>query len=216
MSNNTFKGANTSFPNTGIHFLLAEIVKFRKQLTVRSELRSQSGWDNSLNNYMVAELEKLRDTIENIAYNPDNITQEELESQASDTTRSLADDYNARALASDNVLMPVGVVYDVVWDLTGANSDLPQMTPDNCPNDVFRSFITLLDRLFVESTRLDSRFQATHITKYEAVMLVSLINQLYTLCQRKGGEANKSDTPQGTLPSQEPLTFMGKDAKNSE
>lgn len=204
---NTFKGANLAFPNTGVHFLLAEIIKFRKQLTLRSEFRSQSGWDNSLNAYMVKELEKLRDTVENISYNPDEFAQEELEEQAADTTRSLADDYNIRALASDNVLMPVGVERQVVWDLTGQDADLPQLSPQNCPNDAARAFVTLLDRLFVEATRLDSRHQTDHITKYESVMLVSLLNQLYTLTQRKGGEENKSDIPQGTLPSQEVETF---------
>ena len=106
---NTFKGANTEFPNLGIHFILAEIIKFRKQLTVRQEFKSQSGWNNALNRYMVTEIEKLGDTLENITYNPDNLTLEELESQAGDSTRNVADDYNELALTQDNVLMPVGV-----------------------------------------------------------------------------------------------------------
>ena len=50
---NTFVGANLEFPNLGIHFILAEIIKLRKQLTIRQEFLSQSGWDNSLNNYMI-------------------------------------------------------------------------------------------------------------------------------------------------------------------
>ena len=103
---NTFDGANLEFPNIGIHFVLAEIVKFRKQLTVRQEFRSQSGWDNALNSYMIEELEKLADTLENITYNPDVVPKEVLELQSADTTRSLADDYNAYALAHDNVVMP--------------------------------------------------------------------------------------------------------------
>ena len=40
---NTFKGVNLEFPNLGIHFMLAEVIKFRKQLTVRQEFKSQSG-----------------------------------------------------------------------------------------------------------------------------------------------------------------------------
>ena len=58
-SQNSFSGANLDFPNEGIHFLLAEVIKFRKQLTVRDEFRSQSGWADNLNRYMVTELEKL-------------------------------------------------------------------------------------------------------------------------------------------------------------
>ena len=206
---NTFDGANSKFPNLGLHFFVAEVIKFRKQLTVRSELRSQSGWDNALNHYMVVQLEALADTLETITYNPDHFAQEELEEQAGDTTRSLGDDYNERALSSDNVLMPVGSVRETVWKLDGADVDIPQLTPANCPNDTFRAFVTGLDRVYCEATRTDSRHQTDNITKYESTVLRALLNSLYTLTQRKGGEVNKSDIPQGTLPSQEAATFKG-------
>ena len=206
---NTFKGANTEFPNLGIHFILSEIIKFRKQLTVRQEFKSQSGWNNALNRYMVTEIEKIGDTLENITYTPDALTQEELEAQAADTTRSVADDYNEVALTQDNVLMPVGVNRTVTWDLSGTDVDIPQLHPGNCPNDAARSFIAALDNLFVELTRVDSRHQPYSLTKYESVMIRSLLNVLYTLTQRKGGEVNRSDIPTGTLPSDEASTFGG-------
>ena len=206
---NTFKGANTEFPNLGIHFILSEIIKFRKQLTVRQEFKSQSGWNNALNRYMVTEIEKIGDTLENITYNPDALTQEELEAQAADTTRAVADDYNDVALTQDNVLMPVGVNRTVTWDLTGNDVDIPQLHPGYCPNDAARSFIVGLDNLFVELTRVDSRHQPYSLTKYESVMVRSLLNVLYTLTQRKRGEINRSDIPTGTLPSDEPSTFGG-------
>jgi len=209
MNQNTFTGANLVFQNDGIHFLLSEVIKFRKQLTVRDEFKSQSGWQDSLNLYMADELEKLADTLENITYNPDEATREELEAQAANTERSLSDDYNIKALTSDNVLMPVGVARPVVWDLTGADVDLPQLTPQDCPNDHARSFVTGLDMFFVELTRLDSRFQTQTITKNESVMMRSILNTLYTITQRKGGEVNKSDIASGTLPSQNTDTFVG-------
>ena len=204
---NTFLGANLEFPNLGIHFLLAEVVKFRKQLTVRQEFRSQSGWNDGLNRYMITELEKLGDTLENITYNPDGFSLEELEAQAGDTTRTLEEDYNEFALTQDNVLMPVGVNRTLSWDLTGTDVDIPQLTPQICPNDYARTFVAALDNFFVELTRLDSRHQPYAITKYESVMMRSLLNVLYTLTQRKGGEANRSDVPTGTLPSEEGGTF---------
>ena len=204
---NTFVGTNMEFPNLGIHFVLAELIKFRKQLTVRQEFRSQSGWDNALNSYMVEELEKVADTLENITYNPDPTPKEVLEVQAADMTRSLNDDYNVNALSLDNVVMPSAAPKRVVWDLSGTDLDIPQMTPENCPNDSARSFITALDRTFVAMTRLDSRFQPTMITKYESTMMRSMLNVLYTITQRKGGEAMRSYIPTGTLPSQEDGTF---------
>ena len=204
---NTFTGANVEFPNLGIHFILAEVIKFRKQLTVRQEFKSQSGWNNALNRYMVTEIEKLGDTLENITYNPDVLTLEELEAHAGDSTRNVADDYNELALTQDNVLMPVGVNRKVTWDLSGADVDIPQLHPGNCPNDAARSFTAALDNFFVELTRVDSRQQPYSVTKYESVMMRSLLNILYTLTQRKGGEINRSDIPTGTLPSGESATF---------
>jgi len=206
---NTFAGANLEFPNLGIHFILAELIKFRKQLTVRQEFLSQSGWDNALNGYMVTELEKLADTLENVTYNPDVVPKEVLELQAADTGRSLSEDYNAYALAQDDVVMPTGRPRKVVWDLTGTDPDLPQLTPVNCPNDSARTFVTQLDNVFVELTRLDSRWQPMMITKYESVMIRAMLTTLYTITQRKGGEPNRSDIPVGTLPSHEASTFGG-------
>lgn len=209
MAQNTFSGSNMQFANDGVHFLLAEIIKFRKQLAVRDEFKSQSGWSDPLNRYMVTELEKLADTLEVITYNPDPNTQEELEAFASDTTRSLEDDYNPLALNIDNVPMPNSPDREVVWDLTGNDADIPQMTPVNCPNDAARAFVTELDSVFVTATRLDSRFQQNSITKYESVMMRNKLGTLYAMCQRKGGEVNKSDIPTGTLPTQDPATFNG-------
>ena len=207
--NNTFSGANLEFPNLGVHFVLAEIIKFRKQLTIRQEFRSQSGWSNALNNYMIEELEKLADTLENITYNPDVIPKEILELQSADTTRGLSDDYNAYAMSHDNVVMPTARPRQIVWDLSGNDPDIPQMTVENCPNDAARGFLTGVDHFFVEVTRLDSRHQPLMITKYESTMMRALLNILYTLTQRKGGEDNRSDIPVGTLPSQESGTFLG-------
>lgn len=206
---NTFNGANLSFPNDGVHFMLAEIIRFRQQLTVRPEFKSLSGWTDALNAYMVEELERLSDTLENITYNPDDIDKDALEEQAGDTSRTLEDDYNNVALTADNTLLPAFPDRPVQWDLSGSDVNIPQLNKDNCPNDFGRSFITALDVLFVMMTRLDSRWQPMTITKQESVMVRTQLNAMYTLCQRKGGEINKPDIPTGTLPSQDPETFKG-------
>lgn len=206
---NTFTGANLVFPNEGIHFMLAEIMKFRKQLTVRPEFKSQSGWTDALNNYMIEELERLSDTLENITYNPDKENKEVLEGQAADTTRTLLQDYSDRSLTADNVLLPAVPERPIVWDLSGNSPDFPQITPASHPNDFGRAFVTKLDYLFVMLTRLDSRHQPVTITKSESAMVRTALNTLYTICQRKGGESNKSDVPTGTLPSEEVNTFKG-------
>lgn len=206
---NTFKGARLEFANLGIHFLTSEIIKFRKQLTVRQEFKSESGWDNAMNEYMIRELNKLRDTIENIAYNPSKKPLEELKAEAADTTRTVQEDYDETSISSDNLLMPVAATRPIIWDLTGTDVNLPQIDEVSHPNDAARAFITTLDHLFKESTRIDSVEQSLTITKYEATMLITYLNVMFTICQRKGGEKNRSDIPTGTLPADEPTTFQG-------
>lgn len=208
---NSFEGANLTFNNRGIHFILAEIMTFRKQLTkrIQQEFQSQSGWDNALNSWMVECLEKIADSLENITYHPTSQSKDELEAQAADTTRTLLEDYNGTAIAADNTVMPVAPPKVVVWKLDGTDADIPQVTPANCPNDFARLFIIGLDEVFTQLTRLDSRFAPFIITKSESVMIRSLLEALITITQRKGGEAARMDIPSGTLNVHEPTTFKG-------
>lgn len=206
---NSFTGAHTKFANKGIHAMLAEIIKFRKQLVVRPEFKSQSGWTNALNAYMIEELEKLSDTLEHITYKPDpDKTKDVLESEAADTTRTLAQDHNVSALSADNVLGAPAREWPIAWDLSGADVDIPQVDPKSMPNDWARSFVVYLDEMFVALTQLDSRFQPVTITKDDSARVRNVyLVPLFTICQRKGGEVNKSDIPAGTLTSQFPSTF---------
>lgn len=205
----TFYGAVLSFPNRGIHAVLAEIIKFRRQAVLRSEFLSQSGWGDALNAYMVRELEKIKETVSRITYNPDARTKEEIERDAANVETTLAGGFNAASINTDDILVSSSQSIPIVWDLI-SDPNIPQLTPDNCPNDVARMFITGLDHLFVQCTRLDSRYQPQMITKSESAMIINgYLNPLYTICQTKGGEANKSDIPTGVLPSLEETTFKG-------
>lgn len=210
---NSFTGANLTLRNTSLHTLLAEIIKFRKQLIVRPEFQQQSGWDNAINRYLMTNLEALNDTIENITYNEDvDRTKDEREGAAADTSGSLAKNYadGVYSIHSDNVPMPVLPERPVLWALDGSDPDIPQPTEEIFHNDFARIFIKGLDNFFVTVTRLDSRHQMQGITKNEGEMLQALLDELYTITQRKGGEDNRVDIPQGTLPSEEPNTFNAK------
>ena len=206
---NTFDGANMAFNNQGIMMILAETIKVRKQMTVREEKNSQSGWNDALNALMMESIEAINQSVKRVTYNPDDISKDEEEARAADTGITQDDIWNERALSADNVVMPSGPVRDVIWDLTGGDPDIPQLNQHNCPNDFFRAFVTGLDNFFVHTSRLDSRWNAMTINKYESVQLIASLNALYTITQVKGGEVNRSDTPTGTMPSQEASTFNG-------
>ena len=178
---NSFKGTVMAFPNRGIHFAFDEGMKFRVQLTKRllNEWKSQSGWDDAMNRYIQVELEKLADTLERTTYNPHTKTQEELEAEAADTSRSLADDYDGLSLTHDNVLDSVQLEIPLEYDLSGSDVDIPQLDQINCPNDVARNFVRGLDLYLGSLTRLDSRHQSNMITKYDSVKSRQRLNELW-------------------------------------
>ena len=204
---NTFRGYQPETNNRGIYALCEEIINLRKQLTVRDEIKSHSGWSDSLNHFMIGRLERIADTLESVTYMPAPKTQEELEADAADTTRTLLEDYDVYSVNTDNVLLPAGRSIPFRWQLDGSDPDIPQLTTANCPNDWMFNFITDLDSIFTDITRLDSRSQSSTITKYESVMIRARLNELIAITQRKGGEVNRNDVPTGTLPSQEPGTL---------
>ena len=208
---NSFTGANLDVRNAGIRMILSEVMTFRKQLVVRSEFQSQSGWNTQLNQYMMRQLERISDTIRRITYNPENKQQQELALEAADTERNLEDDFNEMSLSVDNVVLPSSpaISHLLPWDLSGNHPDVPQLTPENCPNDAGRAFVQHLDEFFVQMTRLDSRHEPYQISKMESAMASALLNVAYTICIVKGGEASRAEIPTGTLPSQDVNTFTG-------
>lgn len=203
---NSFNGLVTVFANRGIHFAVDETMKFRMQLTKRlmNEYKSQSGWNNAMNRYMMTELEKLNHTLSRITTNESTKTKEELEAEAADTGRTLADTYSGVSLHHDDVLGPVQIPMPLEYDFSGTDVDIPQLTHENCPNDVARNFVRLLDRYITELTRLDERHQAQMITKNGSQMMKTMLDEMYTLCMVKGGEENRSDIPSGVLNRDEP------------
>ena len=208
----TFTGMVMSFVNRGIHTLLAEGLKLRKQLTQRVEFRSQSGWNDALNHYIMTELEALAQTVKRATYSPSDSDPAAAKAtriaEAKDTSTTLASAFDGQSVNGDDIVLPASTLTgDVPYDLSGAHEDFPQPTPDLILNDFGRILITGLDRFLVAATQLDSRSQPVTINAMESAQLLALLNELYALCMVKGGEENRSETPTGLMPSQAAETF---------
>ena len=208
----TFTGMVKAFPNRGIHFLVAEVLKVRRQLSVRAEFRSQSGWNDSLNAYIKRQLEALAQTVKRVTYSPSgsdpDAVKEKRVQEAKDTSTGLAEAFDGKSINSDDLVMPSGTLpREIPYDLSGAHPDYPQPTPDTVLNDFGRMLIIGLDHFLVIATQLDSRTQPVTINAMESAQLLNLLNELYAMCMKKGGEENRSETPTGLLPSQVSETF---------
>lgn len=209
---NTFTGAVLAFPNRGIHFMIAEVMTLRKQLFLRTEFKSQSGWNDAMNQYLKDELEKIAQTVKRITYSPSGddpaVVREARIAEAKDTAKKLSDVFDGKSINSDDLVMPANVwEKELPYDLTGAHPDFPQPTLDRIPNDFARAFVVALDNYVVTATNLDSRTQPATINAYESAQLQALLNEMYAIAMIKGGEANRVDVPTGLAMSERPTTF---------
>ena len=181
---NSFRGANLSgIANKGVLALCTEVLKFRKQLTLRSELREQSGWNDELNAYLTDSLNALCETLEGVTYTA-----------------------MQQPVAT---LMPSPIPVTFPYVLDGSHPDYPQLDAEAYQNDWLKMFIWELDHTFAEATRLDCRHSGYTVPKTQSVMIKGMLNNLMQIVQAKGGEGNRVNTPTGTLPSQEADTFQG-------
>jgi hypothetical protein len=209
---NTFTGAVMEFPNRGIHFFLGELMGFRRQLFLREEFRSQTGWNDALNAYMQTQLEHLAQTVKRICYSPSGSDPVAVRDarilEAKDTAKTLAAAFDGKSINSDDLVMPnIPIQREVIFDWSGNHADYPQPTQERLPNDTARAFTAGLDYLAVMATNLDSRTQPSTISAYEAAQLLAAMNELYALTALKGGEKNRSDVPTGLAASVRPTTF---------
>lgn len=181
---NSFTGANLSgIANKGVLAMCTELMKFRKQLTRRTELMEQSGWNDELNEYLESEVGQLEETLIEVTY------------QAGTTPNT--------------TVLPAPIPITLSYSLDGAHADYPQLNDERYQNDWLKMFCWELDRVFVEATRLDCRHSGNTVPKQQAEMIKAMLNNLMSIIQKKGGETNRSSTPTGTLASQEPQTFSG-------
>jgi len=181
---NSFTGVNLSgVANKGVLAICTELMKFRKQLTLRTELREQSGWNDELNAYLLAEVNQLDETLTGVTYKA---------GQSPNTT-----------------VLPAPIPVDLAYQLDGAHKDYPQLASEVYQNDWLKMFCWELDRVFVESTRLDCRHSGNTIPVQQSAMIKAMLNNLMQIVQDKGGEQNRSATPTGTLNSQEPPAVGG-------
>jgi len=210
---NSFTGMVTEVVNTGILFVIAEILTLRKQLTMRSEFKAQSGWNDSLQGYILRGLEAIAQSVKRVTYSPADVDPDAIRAQrlaeAKDTSITLKTAWDGKSVNSDDIVMPSGINQgrEVNFDPSGADPNFPQPTPELIPNDFARALLIKLDQTIVALTRLDSRSQPSTINAAESAQIQAFLNEAYGICIVKGGEAHRADIPSGVMPADEPGTF---------
>jgi len=205
---NSFAGLRTKVGNLGCRAVIAEMISFRKNLTLKAEFDESSGWNDPLNQWMADELGRIRRTIGLVSTQKALADQEALNAQrktdAANEDQTLKSRYStSNPITADDIQLPSSAVPGNVlpYDFSGADPDIPQVFGKK--NTMLVEFCTQLDIAIKETTRLDCQGAGQTIPLQQGAMIVAMLDSLFTILQEKGGQANRRDIADGTSRSQD-------------
>lgn len=211
----TFTGLRTTFPNLGIHYIIAKQVLPLRMLIVQQGAGKQEGPIDV--NLMTA----IHDGLDNITQTLKTITftgQGNLANATLDTRRKAQTDFigqsadckytveqMANALGAsfaDALLQPVGINDPTVsFDFQGKDPDYPQPTPGRFPNNDIRMIIVGLDLITVYMSTMPSASMRRQINQEDNARLQAQFADLYAAASW-GAQRSEPYNPTGTMRSQ--------------
>jgi len=202
MNHNSFTGLRQNVGNYSCRALIAEIQAFRAQLILKGEFDQASGWDDPLNQWMVEELGRIRETAAVTATSPMGAVDQaarnaQRKTDAADETQTLKDRYIAGdPITADDQMMPSAPMRPLPYDFSGADPKIPQMHGKK--NYALVSVVNELDYACVLISKLDCQGSGYTIPPHQSSMIVSKLDSIYTICEIKGGTSHRRDIADGT------------------
>ena len=217
-ASNSFEGTNIMVGNTGVRAVIDEIMGFRTQITYKSEIRAEGGWNDPLNQLLAEGLGRIRETLALVTHDqlPAAASAEDatsssagqgerqlaLEAQAKDEDLRLVDLYNAgKPIAADNVQMPANRKVQLPYDFSGADPRYPQLHGIEYKNVFLKQFVSILDLTVHNASNVASSGYGDTLPENESTLIHARLNQAFTILQVKGGAIKRPNIADGTDPS---------------
>lgn len=213
---NSFTGTNIRVGNTGCRSVIDEIMNFRTQVTRKGELRTISGWSDSLNQILAEGLGRIRSTLALVTDDPSDAAgssedatdssagqaarQAAREADAKDEAATLRDLFQAgHPITTDDVQMPANFSSGgLPYDFSGADRNHPQMSDPKFENVFLKQFVITLDDCVRDTSNLACSENGDVIPASQSAMVHARLNTAFTILQTKGGRANMPRIADGT------------------
>lgn len=196
-----FRDAIMLMRNLHIGAALVPLMLMRHEVVASDDLADRGGIDNPTRDHFLQLLINADHWRRRVTHNPDNQPLGDKIARAIDANADITDADNP--FSGDDVQMPSGRLYELVWDLSGADQNIPlnSMLQINSGNGVI--LLGAIDQTIVMWTRLESRNRTLHITRMDSMRIYSMYQQIFAYLMTFGGDANRVDVAQ-VLATDEP------------
>lgn len=216
----TFTGLRTTFPNLGIHYVIAKQVLPLRILIVQQGAGKQEGpIDVNLMTAIHDGVDNITKTLKTLTFTgQSNLANADLatrrKAQADFISKSADAAYSVEKMAedlgasfADALLQPVGINDPTVsFDFKGNDPDYPQPTPGRFPNNDIRMIIVGLDLITVYMTTMPSASMRRQINQEDNARLQAQFADLYAATSW-GAQRSEPYNPTGTMRSQLDAVF---------
>lgn len=185
---------------------MAPLMLLRSEIVHSEELADRGGMDTPAQTHFLGLLLNADKWRRRVTHNPDKKDLGSKIATAIDPKANI--DEGENPFGGDDIQMGTNGLYQVPWDFTGADPDIPLNSVLNMSNNG-RILLGAVDKCIVAWTRLNSRDRNAFVTRFDSMRIYGLYQGLLGFLMTFGGDENRVDV------AQVPATAEPRGAENS-
>jgi len=188
-----FRNVITECRNHHIAAGLQPLMLLRSEIVHSEDLRDRGGLDDPSRDHFLQLLVNADRWRRRVTHNPDGADLGDKIATAIDATADITD--AANPFGGDDIQMPATQMYQLPWDFSGQDVDIPVNSQLNMSGNG-RILLSAVDTVIVTWTRLNSRERSRFITRHDSLRVYGLYQQILAYLMTFAGNDNRVDVAQ--------------------
>ena len=189
-----FRDAIVEMRNLHVAAGVAPLMLMREEVVGNDDLADRGGMDDPTQTHFLQLLVSADRWRRRLTHNPDNVDLGDKIAKAIDANATITD--AANPFSGDDIQMPSGGLYQLPWDLSGGDQNIPLNSALVLPSTNAQILLGLLDKTIVAWTRLNSRDRTLFITQTDSMRIYGFYQQILAYLLTFGGDENRVDVAQ--------------------
>ncbi|MCP4549645.1 MAG: hypothetical protein GY835_24585 [bacterium] len=172
---------------------ITPMMTMRSEVAHSEDLRDRGGFDTTAQEHFIQLLIRADKMRRRLTHNPDSANLGDKIARAIDSTADIND--GANPFGGDDIQMGTNGQYQLPWDFSGADPDIPLSSALDLSNNG-RILLLSIDIALVAWTRLNSRLRCSFITRFDSMRIYGCYQQILGYLVTFGGDENRTDVAQ--------------------
>lgn len=173
---------------------MSPLMLLREELSTNDDFQDRGGMDDITVTHFLRLLINADMWRRRLTFNPDGGNLGDKIAKAIDSKTPMSDADNP--FGGDDIQMQSLSLYDLPWDFSGADKNLPLLSQLELPSTNAIILLGAVDSAIVAWTRLNSRGRSMFITREDSMRIYGWYQQILAYLQTFGGTANRVDVAQ--------------------